>query len=135
MSIYKLQAAGVGGAQDGAGALDIQFEGTITAIHGSMVAVLDLASEFCQAEVNFLSVNTINSNDSRGSLLIIQAQASGTGVGVPSFVNSGVGPMDVPVAAGERVFLHLFAAAGVISTVQFHLYVRDGAVPALRRRR
>lgn len=136
MSVYKLQGTGSGGVENSLASLDIQFDGVITALHASMVADFDADLESCHAEASFLSTNTISSNDARGSLIIVagtnaQAAAGATVVAV----NSGVGPVDIPVTAGERVHMHLSATAGVASTVHIYLYVTDGAPAALRRRR
>lgn len=133
MSIYKLFGNGTGGPQDSVSSLDVQFDGVITSIFGTMFADLDTDLDQIIAEASFLSSNTTSVNDSRGSLLILMAAASVT-FGVVA-VNQGVGPTEIPVSAGERIHLHINAATGVTSTVQFFMYVVDGAKPELRRRR
>ncbi len=137
MSVYKLFGNGTGGAQDGIAQIDIQFDGVIESILGSMLSDLDLDTEFVQSEISFLSVNTANVNDARGSLAMMSAQASyvTAASGVVTAVNVGVGPVAIMVNAGERVFCHVVAAAGVTSLAQWYLYVRDGSPAALRRRR
>lgn len=137
MSVYKLRGAGTGGTQDGIASLDVQFDGLITGIAGSLAAELNAASEICQAEASFLSQNTITINDARGSLFLLAQQlvlftaASAAPVGV----HNAVGGIKVPVSAGERIFMHMVATAGVVSIAQIYLFVEDGAAISLRRRR
>lgn len=136
MSVYKLYGAGTGGTQNSLASLDIQFDGTVTAIHGSLAADMDADSESVTAEASFLSVNTSGVNDARGSLITLAAQMSLTTSGVAvTAINSGVSNLSIPVSAGERVHLHLTGAAGVTSLVSVYLYVDDGAPAQLRRRR
>ena len=136
MSVYKLFGAGTGGTQESVASLDVQFDGRITAIHGSANADMDADGESFQCEASFLSSTTIAVNDSRGSLFIMQAQMSLTTSGVMNgSLNSGVSGLNIPVAAGERIHLHLGGASGVTSSTNIYLYVDDDAPAALRRRR
>lgn len=137
MSIYKLRAAGTGGTQNDVASLDVQFDGIIQGLFGSLIADLDADLEYCQVEASFLSTNTIGSNDSRGSLIIIstQIQAVTAASVVPGSVNGGIGGLEVPISAGERLHLHIDASAGVTSVAQLYIYTRDSGDPRLRRRR
>jgi len=133
MATYKLgvlQSVAVG---DGVAALDIQFDGRITAIDWSMDADIDAADETTNAEVSFLSVNTIGSNDARGSISACKAAISliTSESGLTS-VNKTISGLSIPVAAGERIFLH---TTGSIVGIEVYLYVEDDSDTRLRRRR
>lgn len=133
MSVYKLYGAGSGGTENSIASLDVQFDGTIVAIHGSMQMDLDADGEAVNYEVSFLSSNTVAVNDSRGSLMIMNGITSAaTGLGSRQ---SSVSGLSIPVAAGERIHMHVTSTAGVGSTAHFYLYVNDDAPAALRRRR
>lgn len=136
MSVYKLYAVGTGGTENSLAALDIQFDGVITSIFMTMIHDGDANDEFANAEVSFLSTNTMASNDARGSLMIIGTQMGLTTSGVATNnVNASTGPVEIAVVAGERVHLHISASAGLGAQCQCYLYVVDGQAPALRRRR
>lgn len=134
MSIYKLYGAGTGGTESGVASLDIQFDGVITAIHTAHSADLDADTEFSLAEASFLSTATMTTNDARGSLITSELRAVGTVAGAIA-ANSGVGPVEIPVSAGERVFLHFNSSASTTSSCHVYLYVSDGADVNQRRRR
>lgn len=136
MSVYKLQAAGSGGTENSLASLDVQFDGDIVGMFGTMMADLDADAELIQAELSFMSSNTVGSNDARGSLLLLQGRMSLTTSGVALLaVNDGISGLAIPVAAGERLHLHVVSTAGVSSAVTFYVYVADGAPSDLRRRR
>lgn len=134
MSVYKLYAAGTGGTEDSLASIDIQFDGVITAIHAQAMADLDADAETSLVEVSFLSSNTLATNDARGSLIVIGGRTATPMGGITNW-NSGVGPLNIDVTAGERVHLHISAAAGVATSANVFLYVQDGSPAALRRRR
>lgn len=136
MSVYKLYAAGTGGAEDAAASLDVQFNGAIEGCLISAIADLDADQEQLQVEASFLSTSTFTANDARGSIAMAQAQLNlTTSGGSPGQLNVAMTGMNIPVSAGERLYLHLLATAGTTSKVHVYLYVRDRASPALRRRR
>lgn len=126
MSVYKLFGAGTGGTESGVAQIDIQFPGVITAIHGALSCVLDGAGEECAVEVSFLSVSTISTNDTRGSLFTMKNKIGTGTASVNSAKNSGIGGLAISVGAGERVWMHYVATAGVVATAEIYLYVEDG---------
>ena len=67
MSIYKLQGTISGGTENSLAQLDVQFDGTIVAISASIHAELDADNDVGEAEVSFLSTNTLSSNSSAAS--------------------------------------------------------------------
>lgn len=134
MSVYKLAASSTGGSQDAIAQLDIQFDGIITAMHGSVANQGTTAGNSVEFEASFLSVNTINTNDTRGSLFTLGMRISAAGAG--NTANSGVGGLAIAVNAGERVWLHALGTASVSGTANIYIYVEDGqGVPVANRRR
>jgi len=137
MSIYKLHGDSTGGTENALASLDIQFTGEITAILMAAQVVLDADSESWRGEVSFLSTNTIDSNDARGSLAMVtagQVELTTSGVFLGQ-ANLSISGLNIPVTAGERVFCHSVASAGVTADFDIYLYVDDRADSRLRRRR
>lgn len=135
MTIYKLYS---GTAGDSVASLDIQLDGEIESILMSCDASgVNLMDEGVQVEVSFLSTNTFAVNDSRGSLMIIQSRSGLlTSGALNSAINMSVSALGVPVAAGERIHLHILDI-GTISgrTGMAYLYVRDKGVSRMAPRR
>lgn len=137
MSIYKLRGPGTGGTEDSIANLDIQFDGEIVAMLGTLSVDLDADAETSAVEVSFLSTNTFGVNDTRGSLFMMRIQASElTAVGHNlGAVNNSVSGVRIPVTAGERIHMHITSTAGVVCTAHVYMYVNDGTPSELRRRR
>lgn len=136
MSIYKLYALFTGGTENAGASLDIQFDGFIEAMLLDVVAAIDAIDEDARTEVSFLSTNTIQSNDARGSLMT--AMLNGQALTSGGFQNSAkvvVAPVRIPVSAGERLYCHAVSDASITMEVNSYLYVNDTSDPRLRRRR
>ncbi len=135
MTIYKLHASTAG---DSVANLDIQIDGTITALYmtGSVGGADGLNDGF-QAEVSFLSTNTFSTNDARGSLMTIQSKLSLLTSGqANTAVNANISTLDIPVAAGERVHLHVEdIGTPTARGVHAYLYVLDKGTPRIPGRR
>lgn len=135
MTIYKLYSSAAGNS---VASLDIQLDGIITAIFMTgRVTGVDATDEGFEAEVSFLSTSTLTSNDARGSLMIIQSMLSlVTSGGMNSGINAGLASLEVPVAAGERIHLHISDSGSVTGrTVHAFLYVQDKGIPRVSARR
>ncbi len=136
MTIYKLYASEAG---DSVANLDVQLDGIITAILMTCEARgVDSINEGIRAEVSFLSINTFITTDTRGSLMIIQSISGLLTSGMlNTATNMNVSGLEVPVAAGERIHLHI-ADVGTLSARAAHayLYITDKGIarPAARRR-
>lgn len=134
MSVIKLFAAGLVGTLSSV-SIDIPADGVIQTL--TLGATIESDAVFVDgegvtAELSFLSSPTFTTNDVRGSLCQVRANRSGGGaaaawaasVAVPFCILSGI---DVPVNAGERVFLHLQGVAGIASSSAVaYLFVKDG---------
>jgi len=135
MSIYKMFGDVTGGVQNDAASVDVQANGDIVAIHGTIYGDLDADQESLVGEVSFLSTNTFTTNDARGSLFIIGGQYNfTTSGGSNSGMNSGVGGLLIPVNQGERIHMHISATSGVTGDFFVYLYVNDTVSTAQRRR-
>jgi len=133
MSVYKLGVLQSQAVGDDVASLDVQFDGHITAIDWSMDADIDAADETTNAEVSFLSVNTIGANDARGSISACKAAISlVTAESGLTSVNKTISGLRIPVNQGERIHLH---TTGSIVGIEVYLYVEDSSDPRLRRRR
>lgn len=137
MSIYKLAALGAGGDQDALAQLDVQFDGIITALAGFIRSTMTVTGEFAVAEASFLSVNTIGSNDTRGSIFSVATSLTGTAPGTTQGSGqNNVGGLAIAINAGERLWMHFSATAALVSNAQIYIYVEDGqGVPTAVRRR
>lgn len=135
MTIYKLYSAAFG---DSTASLDIQLDGVIQSIHMTGRANgIDALNDGFEAEVSFLSTNSFTSNDTRGSLMIIQSCLGMlTDGGGNLSVNAQISTLMVPVAAGERVHLHAAAIGGSTGgAVHAFLFVEDKGIQRISGRR
>lgn len=135
MTIYKLFGS-TGG--DSIASLDIQMDGEIKSIHMTCRANgVNAADEGMVAEISFLSTNTFGANDARGSLMMIQTNVGllTSGMG-PSAINASISSLEIPVAAGERVHMHI-SDFGTLTGRDAHayLYVQDKGIARIPGRR
>lgn len=136
MSIYKLNATGSGGTEESLASLDVQFNGVIQAIAGTMESDADADADRSAVEVSFLSSATFGVNDARGSIFMMRNQWALTTSGVyVTGLTQSVSGMEIPVNRGERIHMHLFATTAVVTRADVYLYVRDASDPRLTRRR
>ncbi len=136
MTIYKLYGTGDG---ESISSVDVQMDGIIQSLMMTGYCTgADALNDGFFAELSFLSSNSKTSSDTRGSLMIIQSLFGLlTSGGFNSGVNMGVSSLEIPVAAGERVHLHISQLGGITAAfVHAFMYVRDkGTVRAAGRRR
>ena len=125
---YKMFAS-VTAATDGAASYDVQEDGKICAVLVDInVTGADALNDGGNCELSFASVSSFNTNDVRASIL---------GVGVfQGFLTSGGGPTSknafitfspngIPVAAGERIFLHI-SVGGTVTAVAVRAWLYHG---------
>ncbi len=125
MTIYKLYASSSG---DSVASFDVQLDGEIKALLMSADASgADALNEGVLAELSFLSSNTFANSDVRGSLMTIQIRFGVlTSGGMNASENYHVSGLEVPVNAGERIFLHV-SDQGTLTgrNVYAYLYIKD----------
>jgi len=140
MSIIKMYVA-ASAATYAVAAIDIPANGKIRTISMGL-AISDatpVTVEGAVAELSFNSTPQYATNDVRGSLCQVRAQpifvdaARIAMAGVPFAILT---PIEVPVNAGERVFLHLTPDGSVSATCVAYLFIDDGldSNKAVRRR-
>jgi len=139
LTLLQLAGAGTGGTQDALGSLDVPEDGRIVACDWAGYATFDATAENITAEVSFIATNTIATNDARGMISQVRSRfnnISTTGGGV-SDMTKFVTFQDLDVSGGERLYLHLIAAAGLVSSVTciIHLLTRRDTARRSRRRR
>jgi hypothetical protein len=135
MTIYKLYANASG---DSVASLDVQLDGEIMALHMSAQAIgVNAADEGVTAELSFLSTNTFNANDVRGSLMIVSVVSGMLTSGMGKMAdNSQISSLEIPLNAGERIHLHVLDIGTLTGrSCQAYLYVRDKGVSRTPGRR
>ncbi len=122
--VIGLYGATTGGIEDALAQIDIPQDGVITGVDWDMHADLDADSEAIQIELSFIATNLLDKNDVRGRISSISAEISITTSGAPVVgIAKFVGPMDLAVSGGERLYLHSVSAAGVIGTVRCNIHL------------
>lgn len=136
MSIYHLYGS-ASADTEGLASCDVQFDGEIVAVHFAVAAQFNAHADQFAVEVSFISSTTLAKNDARGVIYGIRGKAGLlTSGGFVSHINEGLSGLQIPVVAGERVYMHVseYVAAQPVECSCF-LYVRDSADVNLRRRR
>ncbi len=126
-----------GGTQDAVAQIDIPQDGVLRAIDWDMRVDLDADLELADAELSFIATSQLTTNDTRGrisSVGIMAAILTSVGASVAS-VQKFVGPFELMVSGGERLFLHVVTTAGVIGGVRASLHFDGGATVARRSQR
>jgi len=123
--IIGMQGDITGGVQNGMSMIDIPSDGFLIVVDWDAHFTLDAANEFVEIELSFITTNQTLTNDTRGRISSISAQAEVlSAVGLHGFsVQKAISGFDVRVAGGERLFLHSNATAGVQGTVRCNLFV------------
>lgn len=131
--IIGMYAVISGGEESALANIDIPMDGVITAVDWDMCGNLDADGEEIRAELSFIATHQLTSNDVRGRISSVCAQISLTTSGAPVVgVNKFVGPMELPVAGGERLYLHASTTAGVTGDVRCNIHL-DVATRSRRR--
>lgn len=134
MFVIHMEGAGTGGNENGIANVDIPEDGTIVGIEWATNADLDADGEFVVPELSFISTSQGGTNDARGIISQIAGRMSLTTSGVAMVSLNGYTPMDLAVAGGERLYLHVSASSGVTSTLRCNIHFQPVAQGGLRRR-
>lgn len=125
-----------GDTQDALASIDVPQDGFITGVDWDVSADMDADSEALQIELSFIASNQVNINDVRGRLSGVSAEISLTTSGIASTsIQKFVGPMDVPVAGGERLHLHSVASSGVTGAIRCNVHLDSARAPTRRSAR
>lgn len=123
-----------GGTENALAAVDVPRNGVITGLDWACRYDFDADLEYAVVELSFGSTYS-NTSDSRQVISMNKSQHNFiTSGAAQSALNRFVGPLDIAVAAGERIFLNVDASAGVIGDVGCIIhYSFDDPRPAMRR--
>jgi hypothetical protein len=123
---------------DGAASLDCVADGLIVGLLLEINAETASANAAARMEVSFASTNGFTSTDTRNSIggvetVVSQATAAGVLNNSRSLMMPG---LRIPVAAGERLYLHVGTSASFTVRARAWIYVNsDEVVRATTRRR
>lgn len=134
--VYKLFKE-VAGATEASATLDIREDDTLTGVLFDLSASGTLGNNInVEAELSFISTSQFEVNDTNGVICAQRLQFSfttsgATVAGVPVFI-----PMNLSVAGGERMYLHVKSdTANVNVTAQVFMYTgKAGTRRAVTRR-
>lgn len=122
--------------QDNAAAIDIPDDGFLLSAYMSIEAVLNADTERALASLEFGSVSSYNSNDSRSLLAFIMAKigilTSGGGSNV-AFERYDYGDPGIKVFGGERLYLHTAVTGGTLTGARAVLLFNFGTFVSRRR--
>ena len=138
MRVYKIHALVAAGTNDAIAQLDIVEDGKIAAVAWAAAPLtMDGFTDEFRVELGFGSANTLDNNDVRQSISEIGTgqNINGASAGGPAVMNHSISGLELNVIAGERIFLHSFASAGVSGRVSCHIYIKDGSGGSTRQRR
>jgi len=138
VDIIGMYGAITGGVQDALAAIDIPQDGVLIGIDWDLAANFDADSEDVAAELSFIATNQLQTNDVRGRISSISAEAVVlTAVGINSVsIQKWLGSFDLPLSGGERLYVHLVSDSGVTGNVRCNLfYDQSGTMRRSARRR
>jgi len=135
-TIIGMKASGTGGTENAVASIDIPFDGQITGVDWDARADLDADTEQFNAELSFVATSQLGSNDVRGRVSSIAAMCSLTTSGAPVVsIDKFVGPMELPVQGGERLYIHISATSGLVSEVRCNVHLDSRTAPRRRSSR
>jgi len=138
VDVIGMFGAGTGGLENAIAMIDIPSDGFLIGVDWDLTCDLDADAEICEAELSFIATTQISTNDVRGRISSISANAgvlSAVGVSATS-IQKWLSNFDLSVAGGERLFLHINATAGVTSRLRCNLFLdQPGSTRRSARRR
>lgn len=135
-SMIMMRGNGTGGVQDALASIDVPQDGLLMSCTMSLDFAGDADGDNVEASVSFGSTST-SANDSRQVICV--------GVGSVQLTTSGTTQLGqnwnvtfangIPVAAGERIFIHIIASASLTSSLTALLcFSFDESRAQMRRR-
>lgn len=117
-----------GGTEDALANIDIPQNGFIIGIDWDMNLNLDADNENGAAELSFIATNQLSQNDVRGRISSVSARIAVLDATGPQAISvqKFVGPFDISVSGGERIYLHANGTSGVTGEVRCNLIVDLG---------
>lgn len=113
-----------GGTEDAIAMIDVPQDGFLIGVDWDFRVALD-AAEAVDLELSFIATNQFNTNDVRGRISSISAEAIVlTAVGINAIsLQKWLGSFDISVAGGERLFMHASSTAGVTGRGRCNLFI------------
>jgi len=124
-----------GGTQDALAMIDIPQDGFLIGIDWDINGDLDSDGDELRLEMSFIATNQLAQNDVRGRISSASARAvvlTSVGGHIVS-VQKWLDGFDIPVSAGERLFLHSLTTAAAVAVCVVNLYFDFGTNVLPRR--
>lgn len=136
LEIIGIYAAITGGTQDSIAQIDIPQDGLIRACDWDVHGDLDSDGESIQAELSFIATNQLTQSEVRGRISSVSTFISFTTSGISVIsLQKFVGPFELVVSGGERMFVHVLTTAGVTGVMRVNLHFDGGAAVTRRSAR
>ncbi len=137
LEVIGMYATIAGGTENAIAQVDVPQDGVLRAIDWDLNMNFDADDEAAQIELSFIATNQATQNDVRGRISSISSRATVlTAVGINSVsVQKFVGPFELMVSGGERLYLHSAATAGVTGDMRCNLHFDGGAAVTRRSAR
>ena len=137
VTIIHMYGSSSGGTENALASIDIPEDGRLIGAEWAVNADLDADGENIYSELSFIATNQDSTNDARGVISSVAARISLTTSGVAMTSINRYTPLDLDVAGGERLYLHVLATAGVTAGIRcnVHLETRRAAPRRSQRRR
>jgi len=137
LNIIGMYASLSGGTENAIANIDIPQDGVLLGIDWDINLNLDADNEDMAAELSFIATNQLSQNDVRGRIGSISGRLAVLDATGPQFfsIQKWVGPFELSLAAGERIYLHAVSATGVTGEIRCNLHFDGGAVVTRRSSR
>lgn len=124
-----------GGTQDAVTMIDIPQDGFLIGIDWDVNMDADADPEVASFELSFISTNQLTQSDVRGRITSVSFRTTvltavgGHIVGLQKWLSG----FDIPISAGERLFLHAVTTASMAGVAIVNLFFDFGANALTRR--
>lgn len=134
-SVIRMYGTGDGGTDNAIASIDMPMNTTILACQWDVGGDNDADDEYYVAQLSFTSTYAV-SNDQRAVISEVRTKLALTTSGVwVNHINLYVALPEIKVFGGERLYLHVDATAGLLTTVSCFVHLaNDMDLAAMRRR-
>lgn len=137
LEIIGMFGAITGGTQDAIAQIDVPQDGVVRAVDWDCYGDQDADGESMSFEFSFIATNQLVQNDVRGrisSISLNNTVLTAVGSQVQS-LQKFIGPFELMVSGGERLYVHSVTSAGVVGVVRLNVHFDGGAVVQRRSAR
>lgn len=134
--VIMMRAISTGGTESSLASVDIPNDGFLAGVEWACSSDYDTDNDTQAWQLSF-GATAVTTNDNRQviSNIVVGGLTFTAGGSVIANANMYVKLPDVPVAAGERIFLHSIAAASVVGNANVNIHLSADASRAQVRRR